>query len=167
MKKIIYISMVILLVFSALLYLGTREATNSLEVIDRVITEKDEKVILEYLNAKTDDINAARESKMYSAFVILGNSKDRIYIWLLKEECSNYGDYIDEGNGVSLPVVLYIKEGSNGIEIKKHKYPEDGERYGRSMKKLFPKVVLQKIDREYNEIMATLKEKIVEQVRNE
>ena len=120
--------------------------SNSLE-----ITRTDEKTILKYLDEKTDDINVAREGKMYSAFTVLGKDKDKIYIWLLKQGYFKEGDELILESGTSLPVVLYIKNGKNGIEITNHKYPEDGIGYPKSMKKLFPSYVENTIGSNYNE----------------
>ncbi|MGH4117390.1 hypothetical protein [Clostridium sp.] len=124
------------------------------------ITKTDEKIILQYLDTKTNDINEAREGKMYSAFTVLGTDEDKIYVWVLKE-----GYFIEEGklsveSGTSLPVVLYIKNGKNGIRIKSHKYPDDGMGYVKSLKKLFPYHVRYAIDSNYNERVEKL-EKII------
>lgn len=124
------------------------------------ITKADEKTIEEYINTKTDDISSAREGKMYSAFALLGSDKDRIYLWVLKEEFVKAGDRIVQQNGVSLPVVLYVKDTGNGIEIKNHKYPEDGEGYGKSLKKLFPESVINIISKNHNERVTKLEETI-------
>ncbi|MDN5316849.1 MAG: hypothetical protein PWR08_973, partial [Thermoanaerobacterium sp.] len=35
---------------------------------------------------KTNDIAYPNKGKMYSAFELLGTDKDKIYIWLVKEE---------------------------------------------------------------------------------
>jgi hypothetical protein len=45
------------------------------------ITQNDEKVILEYLDTKTDDIAyPSKGNKTYSAFNLLGTDIDKIYI---------------------------------------------------------------------------------------
>lgn len=142
-KKNYLIISIIIIIIAFLVY---DEFDNSLE-----ITKTDEKIILQYLDTKTNDINVAREGKMYSAFTVLGTDEDKIYIWLLKE-----GYFKEEGmlrveSGTSLPVVLYIKNGKNGIEITNHKYPEDGIGNEKSMKKLFPYYVRYAINSNYNE----------------
>lgn len=131
------------------------------------ITKEDEKTILEYLDIKTIDIDEARVGKMYSAFSILGTDEDSIYIWLLKEEYFKQGNEIVQQGGVSLPVVLYIEKSKNGIEIKNHKYPGDGEQYGKDIKKLFPRNVIDEINRNYNERVEKLEEIIKSRVEEE
>ncbi|MBU3093946.1 hypothetical protein KPL35_18115 [Clostridium sp. CF011] len=142
-KNYLIISIIIIIIIAFLVY---DERGNSLE-----ITKTDEKTILQYLDTKTNDINEAREGKMYSAFTILGTDKDKVYVYLSKE-----GYFKEEGklgieSGVSLPVVLYIQNGKNGIEITNHKYPEDGIGYVKSEKKLFPYYVRCEIKNNYNE----------------
>ncbi|GEM_PF-980970 len=104
------------------------------------ITKNDEKMILEYLDTKTDDIVSSKNGKMYSSFKLLGTSDNKIYIWMSKVEYF----YVDgkvtrkDGDAVSLPVVLDAKTTNNRLSIANHKYPEEGKNYGKSLKKLFP-----------------------------
>lgn len=104
------------------------------------ITENDKKVILEYLDTKTNDIARPSRGKMYSAFKLLGTDQDKVYIWLVKLEYFKVGNKIthEDGDAVGTPVVLYIKKNDKGISITKHKYPEEGEYWGKSVKRLFP-----------------------------
>ncbi|MBU3091421.1 hypothetical protein K2F40_05320 [Clostridium sp. CM028] len=88
---------------------------------------------------------------MYSAFTVLGKDKDKIYIWLLKEGYFKEGDKLILESGIAIPVVLYIKNGKNGIEITNHKYPEDGIGYEKGMKKRFAYYVKNTIGSNYNE----------------
>ncbi|MFU0782398.1 MAG: hypothetical protein ACFWT2_04785 [Thermoanaerobacterium thermosaccharolyticum] len=75
---------------------------------------------------------------MYSAFELLGTDKDKIYIWLVKEEYIKTGTNLERGQGVSLPVVLKIKKSSKGISIISHDFPKDGVNHNKDVKKLFP-----------------------------
>lgn len=104
------------------------------------ITNDDEKIILEYLDKNTNDIASPTKGKMYSSFLLLGTSKDKIYIWVAKVEyLIMNGNVTDEGgNAVSLPVVLNVKKNGKSLSIISHKYPEEGEDNGKSTKKLFP-----------------------------
>ncbi|KAA5806606.1 MULTISPECIES: hypothetical protein [Thermoanaerobacterium] len=102
------------------------------------ITQNDKKIILNYLDTKTNDIAYPNKEKMYSAFELLGTDKDKIYIWLVKEEYIKTGTNLERGQGVSLPVVLKIKKNSKGISIISHDFPKDGVNYNKDVKKLFP-----------------------------
>ena len=77
---------------------------------------------------------------MYSAFKLLGTSREKIYIWLVKVEYFNVDNkIIHEGGGaVSVPVVLNFKKTSNNFSISSHKCPEDGKNFNKDVKKLFP-----------------------------
>lgn len=130
-----------------------KNASNSLK-----ITTEDEKIIQEYLDTKTNDILKARDGKVYSAFTILGTDKDRIYVWVEKIEYAKEGNSIVQRDGTASPLVLYIKNINNGIEIKGHKGPEDGKGYGKSIMKLFPENVRKMISTDYNERAVKLDE---------
>lgn len=142
-KNYLIISIIIIIIVAFLVY---NEWGNSIE-----ITKTDEKIILQYLDTKTNDINIAREGKMYSAFTVLGTDEDKIYVWLLKEGYIKEEGKLRVESGISLPVVLYTKNGKNGIEITNHEYPEDGIGNEKSKKKLFPYNVRYVIDSNYNE----------------
>ncbi|MEG0775688.1 hypothetical protein [Clostridium sp.] len=139
-----------------------KNSSNSLE-----ITKEYEGVILEYLDKNTDDINSPRNGKMYSAFNVLGTDTDKIYVWMLKEEFLKQNSEINMTNGVSLPLVLYINTEKDKIEIINHKYPEDGEGYGRSLKKLFPQNVIKVMNDNHNESVEKLEEIIKNRVKED
>lgn len=139
-----------------------KNPTNSLK-----ITKEDEKAILEYLDTKTNDISSPRAGKMYSAFEVLGMDSNKIYIWMLKEEYLKQGSEIKMTNGVSLPVVLNIEVVEDKIEIKSHKFPEDGEGNGESIKKLFPENVRKVLSNNHNERVTKLEETIMNRVKEQ
>lgn len=145
-KRNIVIFVLLLAVLFIRFNFGLKNSFNSLE-----ITKIDEKTISEYLNTKTDDILAATDGRVYSSFTILGTDKDRIYLWLLKEEYIKKDNDITLQSGVSLPVVLYIKNDSNKIEIISHKIPADGAEHEETMRKLFPRNIRNKINHNNNE----------------
>ena len=136
MKKIV----VLVILFCTIIILAFVLSKNGSHEIFK-ITENDEKVILEYLDKKTNDIAKPIKSndKMYSAFKLLGTDQYKIYIWLVKMEYTKIGKQVsNEGNAVSVPVVLKINKNNKGISIISHKYPEDGASYGKNIKSLFP-----------------------------
>ena len=118
------------------------------------------KISQEYLDTETNDISAPNQKgKMYIAFKVFGTDSNKIYLWMLKYE------YLDQGkeltNGVSIPVVLSIESKDDKIEIKSHKYPKDGAEYSKSLKKLFPKIVIEKMNNNHNDLIEQL-EKIIQ-----
>lgn len=127
-------------------------ASNSLK-----ITLEDEKLIRDYLDTKTDDILKARYGKVYSAFDVLGTDKDRIYVWVHKEEYFKEGNSLVSEDAVAMPLVLYISI-DKGLEINSHKGPEDGTGYGKSMRSLFPENIKNSINTDYNERASRLSE---------
>lgn len=161
MKK----GIVLILLLSVMLILQgcnskVKNSSNTLK-----ITKDDEKIILEYLDTKTNDISSPREGKMYSAFEILGTDSDKIYIWMLKVECLKQDNEVKMTNGVSLPIVLNVEVMEDKIEIKSHKYPEDGDLYAKSIKKLFPENVRNVMSNKYNERAIQLEEIIRNRVK--
>lgn len=145
-KRSIFIFVLLIILILGGCNSTAKNASNSLK-----ITIEDEKIIQIYLDTKTDDLLKARDGKVYSAFTILGTDKNRIYVWVEKIECAKEGNLIVQQDGAASPLVLYIKDTNNGIAIKGHKGPEDGEGYGRSIMKLFPENVRNMINTDYNE----------------
>jgi hypothetical protein len=77
---------------------------------------------------------------MYSAFKLLGTERNKIYMWVSKVEYFKLENTITHENGdaVSLPIVLDIEKSGNSFIITGHNIPEDGENFGKSTKSLFP-----------------------------
>ncbi len=154
MKKGI-ILVVLLTVILTLIGCSPRNAPNNL-----IVAKEDEETILNYLDMQTDDISSPNLGKMYSAYEILGTDTNRIYMWVIKEECTIIGKDVNMSNGVSLPVVLYIQTMQDGIVIEDHKVPRDGVWYGQDIKQLFPENVILAMQNDHNERVAKLEEKI-------
>ena len=158
---------VFIFLLSMLLILGgcnltLKDASNSLN-----LNKEDEKIILKYLDTKTNDISSPRGGTMYSAFTVLGTDSDKIYIWMLKEETLKQGSEVIMTNGTSLPLVLYIEIEEDKIVIKNHKYPEDGQGNGKSIRKLFPGNVIKVMSNNYNERAEQLEEIINNRVKDD
>ena len=137
-----------------------KDAPNTLKV-----TQADEKIIQEYLDTKTNDINAPSYGKMYSAFKVYGTDSNRIYLWMLKSEYLGQGKELT--NGVSIPLVLYIESKEGKIEVKDHKYPKDGVEYGKSLEKLFPQNVRNEMSNSHNELISQLEKVIENRIKEE
>lgn len=104
------------------------------------ITQTDEKIILDYLDNQTNDLASPHRGRMYSAFNLLGTRRNKIYLWVTKIEYLQAGGKIthEGGDAVSSHVVLYVKKTGKNFRILSHKFPDDGENYFKSLKKLFP-----------------------------
>ncbi|KOA18837.1 hypothetical protein CLHOM_27760 [Clostridium homopropionicum DSM 5847] len=163
MRKVVILAFIFSFIF---ILVGCNSKTkNYAEPIK--ITKEDEKVILEYLDTKTNDISLPRYGKMYSSFIVLGTDADKIYIWMLKEEYLNKNGQVTRVSGVSLPAVLYTKAGKDKIEIEDHKYPEDGSRYVASIIKLFPESVRNVMFVNNNERVKQLEEAIQNRIKED
>lgn len=161
-KGIMFIFLLSMLLILGGCNLTVKDASNSLK-----ITKEDEKIILEYLDTKTNDVSSPRGGTMYSAFTVLGTDSDKLYIWMLKEETLKQGSEVIMTNGTSLPLVLYIKTGEEKIIITNHKYPEDGQGNGKSIRKLFPENVRKVMSNNYNERADQLEEIIKNRVKDD
>lgn len=155
-KKNIIISILAILAIFTIIFCYNynttpRNATNSLR-----ITKAYEKTIQEYIDTSTYKLGYPEIGKMYSTFKVLGTDKDRIYIWISKAEFYKEKNKIKMQNCVIEPIVLYVKVNKNTIKIKSYKFSEDGESNGKSMRKLFPKNILEIMDKNY----ATLPNKL-------
>lgn len=139
MRVLSVIMLVALIIFSGL-SLSEKFSTNNDTNDTLKITQDYEKVILDYLDNKTNNIAYSKKGKMYSAFKLLGTSQNKLYIWMLKVEYFKAGDNIthEGGDAVSLPVVLNVKKTKKGLTIVNHKYSKDGENYNKHVRKLFP-----------------------------
>jgi hypothetical protein len=130
------------------------------------ITQNDKKIILNYLDTKTNDIAYPSKGKMYSAYELLGTDKDKIYIWLVKEEYIKAGTNLERGQGVSLPVVLKIKKSSKGISIISPDFPKDGVNYNKDVKKLFPANIRFPNNEEIKNLVKVIETRAEEDLKN-
>jgi len=132
--KILFIILSFIIILSGC-NVSKKQSTDTLK-----FTQDDEKRILEYLDTKTNNIAYSKKGKMYSAFKLLGTERNKIYMWVSKVEYFKLENTITHENGdaVSLPIVLDIEKSGNSFIITGHNIPEDGENFGKSTKSLFP-----------------------------
>ncbi|MFL0247109.1 hypothetical protein [Candidatus Clostridium stratigraminis] len=164
MKKVVLpsiILLVIILIFG-LYNLTAKTSSNSLK-----ISKDDEKIILEYLDTKTNDILAPLGGKLYSAFTVLGTDDNKIYILMLKEEFIKHGNEMIQNGGVSAPMVLNVQTNDGKIKIIGHKYPRDGEEGSIDLKRLFPKNVRNVLNKIRNDGSFNLQDAIKNRIKGE
>lgn len=108
---------------------------------------------IEFLNQTTDDNYIRRylentlESpgfggKMFCTYELYGKepqgNKQQLYLWAFCMEYYVKQGMLQEGTGVSLPVVLVSIPSCHGDLIETHFKPVEGEDYGNSIRVLFP-----------------------------
>lgn len=127
-KKPIYISLIfVLLIFSL-----AGCAKTSLPEKNKLVQGD---TIQEYLGGQI--LKPVIGGKMFSAYKILREEKDKIYIWALVQEYCSVNGKIIKGSGGALPMVLDIERTKDSFKILGHKIPRDGM-YGTDIKTLFP-----------------------------
>lgn len=116
-----------------------------------LITKEDNQTINSYINENLSKPNSGGE--IYSVHEILGSDKEagEIYIWTILQEVYKNGDHFKSTSGLSLPIVLHVEEGKEGLKIVNYNSPRDGSDYPKDIKKLFPKDVRNKIYKHKNE----------------
>lgn len=78
----------------------------------------------------------------YEPFGIEEKGKKRIvYMWVLEEEYYLENNHIESGSGSSMPCKFIFENN----EVVSYQIPSDGSEYGPSIKKMFPKSIVNKI----------------------
>ena len=100
---------------------------------------------------------------MFCSYELFGTeSKDSekyIYLWALCMEYYVKGGVLMQGTGFSMPLALTSMHSLTGDKIIEHQKPVDGEGYGDSIRKIFPKKYHKAIfaeTKEYNRRAETL-----------
>lgn len=130
----------IVILVTTIVFLGGCCYSKNISTDTSEIRQVDEKIILDYLDNKTNDLASSQRGKMFSAFMLLGTTHDKIYLWVTKIEYLNVGNKIthEGGDAVSAPIVLSVKKTDTSLNIISHKFPEDGKNFGKDVKRLFP-----------------------------
>jgi hypothetical protein len=81
--------------------------------------------------------------EVFCSFEVMGsedNGQDRmvLYLWSLCSELYVAGGEIQEGGGVSQPLVLVLDKKDGHYSVTEHREPERGPNYASSAKALFP-----------------------------
>jgi len=161
MKKII----TFIFIFSIILIFSGCNSTVKNSSGSLKVTKDDEKIILEYLDTKTNDILAPSGGKMYSSFTVLGTDKNKIYIFMLKEEFMKHDSEMIRNGGVSTPLVLNVETIDGKMKITSHKFPGEGDKNAKDMKKLFPENIRNEINQLRNNPTVPLQEDIDNRVK--
>ncbi len=109
------------------------------------ITNGDQQVINRYLNEQVMDPNFGGE--VFSVYEVLQSNQEtgEIYIWAFIQEYYESDTGLESGTGMSVPMVLYVDQNGESLEIKSHTFPRDGSYYPEDIKILFPRRIRSKI----------------------
>lgn len=88
-----------------------------------------------------------------------------VYAWVLEESYYKENDVAINESGASIPYKFTLNKTDNEYKVINHEMPSDGGKYSEDMKRIFPKDVLEKIDKIYIDgTMDELKDDIDRQV---
>lgn len=78
--------------------------------------------------------------EIFSAHEILGSNekKGELYIWALIEEYYKEDSKIEQGTGMSVPMVLKVDQTEDSLQVISHSIPRDGSYYANDIKDMFP-----------------------------
>ncbi len=109
------------------------------------LSNGDQQVINLYLSEEVMDPNFGGE--VFSVYDVLKSDRKtgEIYIWALIEEYYETDAGLEPGTGMSVPMVLHIKQNEDAFGIRDHTLPRDGSYYPEDIKTLFPRSVQSKI----------------------
>jgi len=117
---------------------GTWTSYGAVDILSRESLEEN---IQDYLQNHIE--SPSYEGKMFCSYELFGTeskgSRKYIYLWALCMEYYVKNGVLMQGTGVSMPVALISVHSRSGDKIKEHQKPVDGEGYGDSIRKIFPK----------------------------
>jgi len=74
---------------------------------------------------------------VFASYEILGTNAEEVYIWAYAQEFYRRNGILEEGTGISCPVVLTLQ---GGIVVG-HRLPRDGNLYAQDVRTMFPRRV--------------------------
>ena len=98
---------------------------------------------------------------MFTTYEILGTDLNaaEVYLWALIEEYYQEGGNLEQGTGMSVPMVLHAEKNTQSFKILKHTLPGDGSNYIDDIKTMFPSKLHNKIvDYDVNHISKLIEE---------
>lgn len=102
------------------------------------VTEEDRMEIERYISQEVMDPNFGGE--VFNAYEILATNgeKGEIYLWALIEEYYKEGAEVEQGSGMSVPMVLKVDRSEGAFKVISHTLPRDGSFYADDIKEMFP-----------------------------
>ncbi|WP_226678590.1 hypothetical protein [Mesobacillus jeotgali] len=127
--------------------------------LNSTVTEEDEQEIEKYISQEVMSPNFGGE--IFSAYEILATNEEKgeIYLWALIEEYYKEGEEVEQGSGMSVPMVLKIDRSEGASKVISHTLPRDGSFYADDIKEMFPYFAeLKALDYPSNHIKKLIKE---------
>jgi hypothetical protein len=108
------------------------------------ITDENHQEIENYLLHEV--MNPTFGGENFTAYEVLGSDQEKgeIYIWAFIQEYYRKGSGIEEGTGMSVPMVVKLDQSGNSFKVGSHTLPRDGSLYADDLKDLFPKLAERK-----------------------
>ncbi|WLR54897.1 hypothetical protein LC048_21325 [Mesobacillus subterraneus] len=102
------------------------------------VTEEEGEEIERYIRQEVMKPNFGGE--ILSAYEILASSEEKgeIYLWALIEEYYKEGAEVEQGSGMSVPMVLKVDRSEGALKVISHTLPRDGSFYADDVKEMFP-----------------------------
>lgn len=102
------------------------------------VTEEDGQEIERYIRQEVMSPNFGGE--IFSAYEILASNEEKgeIYLWALIEEYYKEGAEVEQGSGMSVPMVLKVDRSEGALKVISHTLPRDGSFYADDIKDMFP-----------------------------
>lgn len=102
------------------------------------VTEKDRQEIDKYIRQEV--MAPSFEGEVFSAYEILDSDKKKneIYIWAVILEYYKEDTELEQGTGMSVPMVLKIDQSKDSLKVVSHTLPRDGSFYAEDIKSMFP-----------------------------
>jgi hypothetical protein len=124
-----------------------RSTGNPNASIDSVLTINGRRIPPAVLNRSVaDNVGfTSRNGEMRCAYVPLGVAEDRVFLETLCLELVDTGDSLATGSGRGGPIALRIAVDENAIRVASHEVPQDGNRYGPSVRRIFPPRIADRI----------------------
>jgi hypothetical protein len=106
--------------------------------LNSTVTEEDGQEIERYVRQEVMSPNF--DGKIFSAHEILvtNEEKGEIYLWALIEEYYKEGTEVEQGSGMSVPMVLKVDHSGDSLKVISHTLPRDGSYYADDVKDMFP-----------------------------
>jgi hypothetical protein len=80
----------------------------------------------------------SRGGEMRCAYRPLGQRGTKVFVWAVCGELVAVGDHLVDGSAMNIPAAFEIRVDSGRPRIVGVEVPEDGEGYGRSIRRIFP-----------------------------
>ena len=147
---ILFVIMIILCTIIPFVVKPVSKAKELAKVEEEALYKKVEQYLikLEQQNYDNERLEVNMEGENFKTFIDiakLGISKNEdetyVYIWALIKNYYGYEERISSGS--SMPYKFTIKNN----EIVKYQIPEDGDRYAKSIQEIFPKDIINKLER--------------------